>query len=529
MGRIPRITVVLIALGLLAVPAAALGKGYRYGVASGEVTDTTARVWTRSPDVGRGKLILATDKQLNHVVHKQKVFATEHNDQTIQRVLDGLDPATDYFFRFCDRNGPCSEVGRFSTAPAPDDDVPVSFGYSGDMSAQPESKGDPPFFGHFLAVKAMREEGNDFNINLGDTIYSDPEVPGAPTALTVSQKWGMYKQNLGEANLRKLRASASLYSHWDDHEFINDFSMDENGEEIYKNGKRAFRDYAPVSYTKDMGLYRTARWGQNLELFFLDERSFRSAKASANGVCDNPDTNEPDLAPTAPPAVRTAFAALIPSLTQPVSQACKDELNDPSRTLLGEDQFDRFLNDVESSTATWKVVVNETPIQQFYGLPYDRWEGYAHERIALLQALDSADVENLAFITTDTHANFVNTVRERTLNNDVAPANATAGTPPINTNYMDFVTGPVGTKTFFEEIDDQTGAAGNGGTLATLFFKPQPPNGVGMACAQGDQFSFAEVNASSDELTISYKEENGDTVQDVSGGNCGPYTLANNP
>jgi phosphodiesterase/alkaline phosphatase D-like protein len=27
------------------------------------------------------------------------------------------------------------------------------------------------------------------------------------------------------------------------------------------------------------GLYRTFRWGRNLELFFLEERSFRSAKA----------------------------------------------------------------------------------------------------------------------------------------------------------------------------------------------------------------------------------------------------------
>ena len=56
----------------------------------------------------------------------------------------------------------------------------------------------------------------------------------------------------------------------------------------------AFRDYAPVAYSSRNGLYRTVRWGRNLELFFLDERSFRSANADDGGVCNNPHTGEPD-------------------------------------------------------------------------------------------------------------------------------------------------------------------------------------------------------------------------------------------
>ena len=42
----------------------------------------------------------------------------------------------------------------------------------------------------------MAAEGNDFNINLGDTIYSDSEVGGAPVARTVSEKWGKYRLGL---------------------------------------------------------------------------------------------------------------------------------------------------------------------------------------------------------------------------------------------------------------------------------------------------------------------------------------------
>ena len=149
----------------------------------------------------------------------------------------------------------------------------------------------------------MAAARNDFNINLGDTIYSDSGVAGPP-ARTAAEKWEKYKLGLALPALRTLRASAGLYSHWDDHEFVNDFSLPEHGEAIYTAGVRAFRDYSPVAYGRDLGLYRSVRWGRHLELFFLDQRSFRSGKATAS--CGN------DLAPTAPQPVRDAFAALLP-------------------------------------------------------------------------------------------------------------------------------------------------------------------------------------------------------------------------
>ena len=127
-----------------------------------------------------------------------------------------------------------------------------------------------------------------------------------PIALSVAQKWAKYKVNLGNRSLQALRRSAGFYSHWDDHEFVNDFSPAENsfdngvnvnGRTLYKRGAQAFRDYAPVSWSSKDGLYRTVRWGRNLQLFFLDERSFRSANADANHVCDNPQTGQPAMAP----------------------------------------------------------------------------------------------------------------------------------------------------------------------------------------------------------------------------------------
>ena len=76
----------------------------------------------------------------------------------------------------------------------------------------------------------MKKEKNAFNVMLGDTIYSDSEVPGRlnPIALTVKQKWAKYRINLENRSLQALRGSAGFYSQWDDHEFVNDFSPQEN-------------------------------------------------------------------------------------------------------------------------------------------------------------------------------------------------------------------------------------------------------------------------------------------------------------
>ncbi len=351
----------------------------------------------------------------------------------------------------------------------------------------------------------MAAEKNDFNVNLGDTIYSDSEVGGAPVARTAAQKWEKYRLGLELPALRRLRAATGLYSHWDDHEFVNDFSRAESGEAIYRAGVRAFLDYAPVARPSGLGLFRMFRWGKHLELFFLDERSFRSAKA--DDACNG------DLAPTAPQSVRDAFGSLAPGLRNPVPPACLAALTDPARTMLGAAQYAAFTRAVRSSTATWKVIVNEVPIQQYYALPYDRWEGYAAERERLLRFLQ-ANVKNVVFLTTDTHANLVNEVRYRTL-----------GAAPESSGIWEVVTGPVATNTFANEIDGFLGSQGAGTAIGALFFKPQPPNGVGMRCAALDTYSFAQVTVTAQRLTVAMKDARGRAVREAAGYACPPLVL----
>ena len=87
------------------------------------------------------------------------------------------------------------------------------------------------------------------------------------------------------------------------------------------------------------------------------------------------------------------------------------------------------------------MIINEVPIQQFYALPYDRWEGYASERKELLHFLQN-NVDNAVFLTTDVHANIVNDARFNTL-----------GGPGVkDSGILDVTTGPVATENYAGEI-----------------------------------------------------------------------------
>jgi alkaline phosphatase D len=509
------------AIALLAPPAAASASGWSFGVAAGEVSSSSAKLWARSDQPGFALLQVATDSGFHHVADRSLVFATHLNDLTVQRTVNGLHSNTRYWYRFV-RGSAVSKVGTFVTAPGRTDNTAIRFGWTGDYDAETLPGQTQPFWNNFDVFKRMQDENNRFNIALGDTIYSDSEVPGKlnPVAITVPQKWAKYRTNLSQAKLANLRGAAGFYSQWDDHEFVNDFSRFENvfssattnGQLLYLRGLKAFTDYAPVHWSPFDGLYRTVRWGKNLELFFLDERSFRSAKASANGTCDNPVTGEPDLAATAPQSVRNVFAALVPSLAQPVSAACLAKINDPNRTLLGPWQLARFLHDVKNSNARFKVVVNELPIQQYYALPYDRWEGYEADRQRVLHGLQG--VKNVVFLSTDVHATLVNDARFKTLE----PGG------PVNSGILDVTVGPAATANFATEIDQATGIPGGGNLIDNVFFEPQPPAGLGMKCSIVDQFSYGEVEATSTKLTITPKDINGNP-QTSSDGPCGPFVL----
>ena len=509
--------------GLMAMAPAAGAKGFDYGVTAAEVDTNSAILWARAAKPGTALVQVVRGGgfggcDLRGAPGRLKVAATMANDLTVQKKVGGLNPGTAYRYRFCMAGGRASDIGRFETAPKPGQNRTITFALAGDQDARPLKGQKKPFWNNFRIWDLIRGERNDFNILMGDTIYSDTEVPGyklSDVALTVPEKWRAYRLNLGQDRWAKARGAAAYYAHWDDHEFVNDFSPFENrfplgvgnvnlnGKTLYKRGVRAFRDYNPVTWSKRNGIYRSFRWGKNLELFFLDERSFRSRSADYDGTCDNPQSGEPDFAPTAPQSNRNVFSLIAASLSAPVSQQCLDRINDPKRTMLGTRQLNRFKNAIKNSDARWKAILNEVPIQQYYALPYDRWEGYEAERQKILKFLRSK-VKNVVFLTTDVHANLVNDARLKTLEQG----------GPVDSGILDITTGPVATAGYSLEIDDAIGSEGAGSLVQSLFLKPAPPNGVGMSCASTDFFSYAQVTVSKRRFKVQLKGLDGKDVPD---------------
>ena len=527
----------IVALGLALLPAAASARGFSKGVASAEIKSTSALVWTRADRPGRLTLQVSRDRRLRNPFISAGVQVSEGADNTIQVRVRKLRPNTRYHFRFT-RPGGRSARGSFRTAPGSNSRRTVKFAWTGDSDPVREPGSGRLAFRPFGVFNQMRREGNDFNVNLGDTIYSDTDSQYEfvdPLALTIAAKRAKYRTMLGVASLRKLRAGAGMYNHWDDHEFLNDFAIDQtnyptasgtqpgqparvqvvNGRTLYNAGATAFRNYMPVTYSDARGIYRSFRWGKNLELFFLDERSFRDAGADEGGVCDNPPgSGTRDFAPTAPQRIRSLFAAVVPALGTPPPPACLARIKDPSRDFLGAGQYARFTNAIKRSKATFKVIMNELPIQQFYADPYDRWEGYEAERKRLVGFLRD-NVKNVVFLTADVHANLVNDVRLQTLEEG----------GPQNSGILEVTTGPAGTDSFRDDLNDETNNPQTGDLANQFFFTRQPPDGPGIRCSNLDVFSYGQVKVTRRALTIALRDANGDAVQGADGERCGPYVV----
>jgi alkaline phosphatase D len=523
MTSLTRSLAIAAAAVLLLAPPALAAKGFSLGVTAGEISSSSAVLWAHATRSDSYTLQVAAKKNFKKRTAEKTVKASSGNDNTVQAKVGKLKPGKRYYYRFVGKKGRRSDTGTFRTAPNASANATFKFGWTGDTDFTAAPGQTAPFWNTGGVFQRMNAEKNAFNIHFGDTMYSDSEVPGAlqPIALTVKAKWAKYRLNLGNKQLRALRGSAGFFSHWDDHEFVNDFSPNENtfsndvnisGRTLYKRGVDAFRDYAPVRWSSNNGLYRTVRWGRNAELFFLDQRSFRSAKADEGGVCNNSMTGEPDVAPTAPQSVRNVFALVVPALAQPVPQACLDAIRSERRTYLGARQLARFIKEIRGSEARFKIVMNELPIQQYYVLPYDRWEGYEAERQQVLRALQN--VKNVVFLTTDVHATFVNDARFQTLE--------TGG--PRNSGILDITVGPAATANLGLEIETEVGAPGAGALVDTAFFEPQPAAGVGMRCSILDQFSYGQVKVTANRLTITPKGIDGQPQQNA-GRACGPFVL----
>ncbi|MFJ4808338.1 alkaline phosphatase D family protein [Streptomyces longwoodensis] len=441
-----------------ALPARAADEApaFLHGVASGDPLPDGILLWTRvtptaaaTPGSGTGpdlevEWVIALDKALTTVVAKGSVTASAASDHTVKADVRGLQPATDYWFRFS-AGGTDSPVARTRTAPAVDAAVPgLRFGVV--SCANWEA-------GYFSAYRHLAARSDlDAWLHLGDYVYEygtgqygtrDTVVrPHAPAheILTLADyrtRHGRYKT---DPDLQALHHKAPVVVIWDDHEFANDAWS--GGAENHTEGaegtwtarqaaaRQAYFEWMPVRPAIAGTTYRRLRFGKLADLSLLDLRSFRSQQVkTGNGGVDDPD-----------------------------------------RTLTGRAQLDWLKAGLQSSDTTWRLVGNSVmispfaigsltadllkPLAELLGLPKeglalntDQWDGYTDDRRELLAHLRAHAIRNTVFLTGDIHMAWANDVP---VDAGTYPLSASAATEFVVTsvtsdNLDDLVKVPEGT------------------------------------------------------------------------------------
>lgn len=394
------------------------------GVGAFEIGPRTAILWARAvpssetQDKVHLQLRIARDPDFADVVLTAPATARRDHDFTTRAKVGGLEPHTEYYYRFHageqGQGSGQSAIGRFRTAPTEEMSDPVRFVVSGDSNiGHTRARGLD-----FYVLSAAVAEDPDFFVYFGDTIYADSGVlPGGANAFTLDEYREVHRLTRADPHLQALLAATGTFSGWDDHEVRNDYDGETVDPVQFDNGARAFFEYLPLRKTVGNAPWttdRTVRWGEHVELFFLDGRQFRSAEFFCNPapIPDGDETASTLFSPfpedevIAEPILGPIFPLAAPLLT-PSDPDCVDGLlAQPDRTYLGADQMARLRADLLASDASFKIIVNNTPLSKLLFLPYDRWESYRAERddfVAFLAANFSAD--ELLILTTDFHTN----------------------------------------------------------------------------------------------------------------------------
>jgi phosphodiesterase/alkaline phosphatase D-like protein len=509
------------------------GGEFPYGVAAYDVHPTKANLWTQTDVATKVRVEWTTDPAFGTIEGKLASLIPLNHGGTILLKVTGLSAGTTYYYRFVDTaNDEMSRVATFKTAPASDADVAFTFDISGDQDGTLNPDTGQPCFNTFLTHQSVQADNPAFYINLGDTIYSDSKCKeqqgGIGDDVTLAQYRADHAFNVTYDRWRNLRGAVSMYSQWDDHEVRNDFNGDDVDQQLLKNGRKAFMEWEGVKkWDPKLGFYRTWTWGANAQFFLLDERSFRTQEAvrmDADGDtipdCNDASTGAPDLAPTLVQSWRDYFASKFPGtgLDQPPPAQCTTDLFAADRTLLGVPQRKQFEKDLKASTATWKFVITEDQIQNFFALPYDRWEGYQWERDQVLHYIDDNAIKNVNWLATDIHAFMGHTVD---FNTD------TPGIGQTVQGMNEFSFGPVATDTFATELDNllAPGCIGNAcphgmirGFLVTV-------NKDFCASLIADGYGRITIDPGTHKLTMSARRDTGGGIGGTGGVNpdCQDY------
>ena len=424
-----------------------------HGIASGDVTNQSAIIWSRVNDQpAQMNVEYDTDANFTNPLRKT-AQANSTTDFTALAKLDGLKPDTQYYYRVWfsasdmdnntnrDTGNDLSatsdiaeqiEVGSFWTAPSfnmsSNGSRAISFIWGADLGGQNYCRNADQ--GGYSIFRSMQSLNADFFIANGDMIYADGACPtqgpiiNSTTNQTItwtnipgdfksiadpSVDWNNvtevrsifmdhWKYNRNDTYFKEFLSNVSMYSQWDDHEIINDFGS----KWPYWNLFTIDREGYPNIVSE----------GRNAFLYY--------------SPLDSSDNNNNYTANDPEKRIYRSFNwgkdldLFIIDARSYRSQNHLADTPDGDKTMLGQEQLQWLKQELSNSNATWKVISSDVPISIPTGsntsiLGRDGWAngnetnnysyytGFESELTDILRFIDNQQIKNVVFITTDVH------------------------------------------------------------------------------------------------------------------------------
>jgi alkaline phosphatase D len=463
-----------------------------HGVQSGDVGVDGGVVWARADRPSQMIVEVSTTESFKDARKLPPISALPESDFTAKMLVDELPGGQEIFYRVRFRDLAHIDiesepvVGRFRTAPSNTRDV--SFVWGGDVAGQ--GWGINPDDGGMRTFSAMRASNPDFLLHSGDTIYADGIITSevklpdgkiwknltipekAKVAETLDEYRAAHKYNLLDANVRAFNAEVPVFVQWDDHEVTNNWSLSKDLPAAYKErsisllaarAARAFHEMYPMreSIVEPGRIYRKLSYGPHLDVFMLDERSYRGP----NGA-----------------NLQTAYG--------------------PDAYFIGPEQMRWLKRELLNSRATWKVIASDMPLSL---IVYDDAankkgsEAFAQgdgpprgrelEIADILRFIKTAPINNTVWLTADVHyaaAHYYNP--DKAQFQDFEP-------------FWEFVSGPLHAGTFGpNELDNTFGPE-------VRFVKAPGPDKQNLPPSAGMQFfGHVKIEGATGQMTVTLRD-----------------------
>ena len=393
-------------------PDAPPAVSFVHGVASGDPLSDRVILWTRlTPDLGNGEdvavtVTVANDPAMLQAVATYAATATAAGDYCVKVDATGLQADRWYYYRFS-VGEQASPVGRTRTFPASDRFIDRARFAVLACSNYPN--------GFFSVYRAVANHSDlDFVLHLGDYIYEygageygdfpDRDPLPAHEMVSLSDYRQRHAQYKTDQDLQAIHQQFPMIAVWDDHESTNDSYRDgaENHQPLTEGdwetrkqiAQQAYFEWLPIR-PREPGnhsvIYRRFQFGDLLDLTMLDTRL---------------EGRDEQLSIPADPA-----------------------RNDEDRHLISAEQMDFLLDSLRASTSQWRLIGQQVMFAQLNiaelpslsedqaqlrgnlsAINMDQWDGYAADRLKILNHIDDNNIDNVVILTGDIHTSWASEI-----------------------------------------------------------------------------------------------------------------------